>query len=618
MKIEVTSASRKEEPLNRVPAAIFVLTRDDLRRSGATSIPEALRLVPGMDVARLDSNRWAVSARGFMGQFANKMLVLIDGRSVYTPLFSGVWWDEVDVPFDDIERIEVIRGPGAAMWGSNAVNGVINIITRDSSNTQGALVSAAGGNQDRAMSYARYGGALDDGTWRLWGKYFDRASTDVVTGASAEDDWQMGSGGFRADLLLDAADKLLIEADAHNGEVHNRLFVPSRSAPFQTVTRNLSEISGWSVLSRWTRKTGATSELQLQSYVDGTSRDAGIIVEDRTNESIDLQHRFMPFENNEMIWGLSYRSTRADTQGSFVLSLGDNHRTDNLFGAFVQDEVDLVPDRWKFTLGSKLENNDYTGWELQPNVRLTFTPDDKQTVWASVSRAVRTPSQVEDDVRLVQTFTPGAPNQVVTLFGNHDLEAEQLTAYELGYRVQPTERLSFDLATFYNEYANLITFEAGTPFLSGGDLIIPLVAQNSTQGHAYGAELAADWAVLSDTRLRLGYSFIDLTVDNTPTAPSVEGSSVPRDQVQMRVQHDLNQNTELDFTLMYVDSMKNGNIEDYIRADTRVEWRPSTHMGLTLGVQNIFHDGQVESHTEQFELSSKSRTAFYLKATWSY
>ncbi len=619
LQVEVTSASRKSEPVNGVPAAIFVLTHDDLRRSGATSIPEALRLVPGMDVARLDSNRWAVSARGFKDQFANKMLVMIDGRSVYTPLFSGVWWDEVDVPFDDIERIEVIRGPGAAMWGANAVNGVISIITRDAAKTQGALVEAGVGTMDKSMLYARYGGALDNGHWRAWGKYFDRDSTETDTGIDGEDDWNVARGGFRSDLAFGDNDQLLVEGDVYQGAVHNRLVLPSPNPPFQVTPRNHSDIDGWSVLSRWTRRSSENSEFQLSASADGTARDTSIFVEDRTTESIDLQHRFVPLASHEIVWGMSYRSTQADTQGSYVITLGENHRSDELFGAFVQDDIELVADRCKLILGSKFEKNDYTAWEFQPNARLVYTPDSTQTVWVSVSRAVRTPSQVEDDVTLVQAVIPGAPNQVVTLFGNEDLDAERLTAYELGYRIQPLEQLALDLATFYHDYSDLIVFEPGTPFLSGGgDLIIPLTADNLTQGHAYGAELAAEWALRSDTRVTASYSFIDLIVDDTPNTQSDQGDQVPENQIRMRVEHDLNEHTDLDLGLMYVDSLKSGNIDSYFRTDFRAEWRPSLHMSLTLGVQNLFHNGQVEAGPAQFGPSTESRTAAYLKATWSY
>ncbi len=619
LKVEVTSASRKSEPIHGVPAAIFVLTHDDLRRSGATSIPEALRLVPGMDVARLDSNRWAVSARGFKDQFANKMLVMIDGRSVYTPLFSGVWWDEVDVPFDDIERIEVIRGPGAAMWGANAVNGVISIITREAAKTQGALLEAGVGNMDKSMLYARYGGHVDNGHWRVYGKYFDRDSTATDTGIDAEDDWQVARGGFRSDLSFGDKDQLLVEGDAYQGDVHNRLVLPSPNPPFQVTPRNLSNIDGWSLLSRWTRRSSENSEFQLSASADGSARETSIFVEDRTTQSIDLQQRFVPFARHEIIWGMSYRSTQADTQGSYVITLSDNHRTDELYGAFVQDDIDLAHDRCRLILGTKFEKNDYTAWEFQPNARLVFTPSNTQTVWASVSRAVRTPSQIEDDVSLVQAVIPGAPNQVVTLFGNGDLNAERLTAYELGYRIQPLEQLALDLATFYNDYSNLIVFEPGTPFLSGGgDLIIPLTADNLTQGHSYGAELAAEWAPRSDTRVKASYSFIELVVDDTPNTPAKQGDEVPENQIRLRVEHDLNEHTELDLGMMYVDSLESGNIDSYFRTDCRAQWRPSTHLSLTLGVQNVFHNGQVEAGPAQFGPSSESRTAAYLKASWNY
>ncbi len=462
MNVEITSVSKKEEKLSEAPAAVYVLTQDDIHRSGATSIPEALRLVPGLDVARIDAHTWAISSRGFNGEFANKLLVLIDGRSVYTPLFSGVFWDVQDPMLEDVDRIEVIRGPGAALWGANAVNGVINIITKSAKDTQGWLFSGGGGNQDRGFGEFRYGGSRgDDLFYRLYGTYFDHADSEMLGGGNGRDGWQQGRGGFRVDWQPSRDNLLTVQGDAYDGTEGQVFGVPTLTSPYAQQLTQATGVSGGDVLGRWTHTLANGAEVKLQTYYDKTVRDTAILGDNLTTFDIDLQYDQHFGSRQEVIAGLGYRLEDEAIRNSSTVMFNPNHTDRQLFSGFVQDEVTLIPDRLKLTLGTKLEHNDFTGFEVEPSGRISWTPTIHQTVWAAVSRAVRTPSEEERDSRTeLQAIPPGglypgSPPALVTAEGDNAFASEDLLAYELGYRVRPCERVSLDFATFYNDYSRL-------------------------------------------------------------------------------------------------------------------------------------------------------------------
>src|ERR1700730_2447096 len=441
MNVQVTSVSKRTQKVADAAAAIFVITQEDLRRSGATSIPEALRLVPGLEVARIDENKWAIGSRGFNGRFDNKLLVLIDGRSVYTPLFSGVYWNVQDVMLEDIDRIEVIRGPGATLWGANAVNGVINIITKKAKATQGGLVTAGGGTEERGSGSARYGSKFGNNThYRVYGKYFDWGPSNYANGATANDGWNALRGGFRADWAPSGPNSLTFEGDLYRSNYNETVTVPSLSAPYSNTFPNNGVYSGGNILGRWNHATEAGS-MSLQMYYDHTTTvDNSLFVDHQNTFDIDFQDGFHVGDSHQIVLGLGYRSVRDRNEPSFTVSLMPNHVSLNLFSAFMQDEISLVDNRLKLTLGSKFEHNTFTRFEIEPNARLLWTLSPNQSVRTSCSRAGPDPALTEEGLRLNSAvIPPGAPGNrspfpaVLAVLGNPQFNSEDLLAYELGY-----------------------------------------------------------------------------------------------------------------------------------------------------------------------------------------
>jgi iron complex outermembrane receptor protein len=619
--VVVTSAARHEQPISRTPAAVFVLTAQDIERSGATSFPEVLRLVPGVDVARLDSNRWAISIRGFNNQFANKILVLVDGRSIYTPLFSGTLWDTADLPLEEIERIEVIRGPGGALWGANAVNGIINVITKRADETLGGFVSATAGNLDRALGYARYGGRSERGAWRAWGRWADHGPTDDPAGGRGVDDWSIASGGFRGDFAFDERDRWTIQGSAYGGRVDGALTLAAPPPSYASAPTDHADVSGATIQSRWTRTYEPGDELSLQGYVDHYERDQSFFAERRATAGFELQRRTPLGGGHDLTWGLSSRLSYSDTDDTFVVSWRDGHRTDALIGAFAQDEIALVPDRWFLMLGAKAEHDDHVGSNLQPSARLLFAPSERQTWWCSISRAVRTPSQAEQDVELVQAVIPGPPDQYVTIFGDRDVQPESVDALELGYRARPTDRISLDVALHFDRHHDLIVFEPGTPYLSGADVIVPLVSSNVSSAQSYGVEARVDWAARDDTRFSLAWTSQELDVDpHGSSSPTIEDDehTFPQTQWSVRAQHDFGERWRSDVTLSRVGEVALGAVPAYWRLDANVRRALGERGSLTIGVQNLLHDGDAEFGPGYFNASNEMRTAFFVRATWGF
>ncbi len=623
IEVDVTSMSRRERPVQDTSAAVFVITDEDIRRSGVTNLPDALRLVPGLHVSRMDSNRWAVSARGFGSQFANKMLVLIDGRTVYTPLFSGVWWDTQNVVLEDVERIEVVRGPGAALWGANAVNGVVNVVTKTAHDTPGLMLVGGVGSELRATGTARFGSTFgEDGAWRVYGHGFDRDALQTAAATDGEDSWQMMQAGFRSDWGGSRDDQFTVQGDVYDGEVDNVFTTPLPVLPYVRTTTETSETSGANLLGRWTRLLDDDGELSLQGYYDRTERRAPWFAEERDTLDIDFQHRLSPATGHELIWGFGLRHSRADiTRDSFVLTFGDLDRSDDLFSAFIHHETAIVRDQVDFAWGAKLEHNDFTGVEVQPNMRLMARPSENQRVWAAISRAVRTPSQVDDDVRIVQVVIPGLPDTHLTMLGNDDLDAEELLAFELGYRNQVTDAVNIDVATFLNSYENLFTLEPEAPFLQGGVLIQPMVFQNVSEAVSTGVEVALDWALRQDSRLQASYTFFTLDVDAKgsldPTVEDEEGTA-PHHQAYVRVEHDLAADWDLDGGLSYVDNLSLAGIPSYFRLDGRLEWRPVEGTSVVLGVQGLLHDGDPEYGKGVLGASNEMQAGLYLKVVFRH
>lgn len=628
MNIEITSVSKKAQKVSEAAAAIFVITNEDIQRSGVTSIPEALRMVPGLEVARIDASTWAITCRGFNGRFANKLLVLMDGRSIYTPLFSGVFWDVQDTLLEDLDRIEVIRGPGATLWGANAVNGVINIITKQAKDTQGGLVTAGVGTEERGLGSVRYGGKLNDDTYyRVYAKYFDRDSAVDVSGHDGADEWHVLRGGFRMDWEPANSNSLTLQGDIYDGDAGQRLSVTSLTAPYTRTFDEDTEITGAYLLSRWKRTISDNSDIMLQLYYDRTERNTAVMDESRDTFDIEFQHQFSLSERQEFIWGLGYRFTSDDIDNTFSLSFYPDNRDDNLFSAFLQDEIMLIEDRLHLTLGSKFEHNDYTGFEIQPSVRLIWTPYRQHSVWTAVSRAVRTPSRAEEDVRINQKVFPGSPPRVVSLFGNHDFDSEELIAYELGYRVQLMDRLSLDIAAFYNDYDDLRTEEPGEPFPetspSPPHLVIPYTAGNKMKGETYGIELAADWRVLDWWRLQAAYTYLQMQLhldgdSRDMRSVSAEGES-PHNQVSLRSSMDLTRDLDFDLWLRYVDNLPSQDVGSYITLDARLGWKLYKDIELSVVGQNLLDSHRLEFEPEILDTyPTEVERSVYGKITWRF
>ena len=388
VNLKVTSVSKKPENLSHAPAAITVITGEDIRRSGATTIAEALRLAPGLEVARQDSVSWAISSRGFNDIFANKLLVLVDGRSVYTPLFSGVYWDVQDTLLEDIDRIEVIRGPGAALWGANAVNGVINITTKTAKETQGGLVTGGGGTEERGFGSVRYGGKINDQSWyRVYAKYFNRDDSAMPAGGPAGDEWDGLRGGFRVDWEHSPPNLLTLQGDIYSGTEHQRYALATPTPPYSSLQPQKIQVAGGNLLGRWTHTFNEDADLRFQTYYDRTQRELEIFKEDRDTFDLDLQLHHPFGERQDIVWGLGYRHTDSyNLKSNFNLSFVPTDRKTEEYSALVQDEISLVRDRLRLTIGSKFEHNDYTGFEIQPSGRLLWTPHPRHSAWASISR----------------------------------------------------------------------------------------------------------------------------------------------------------------------------------------------------------------------------------------
>jgi iron complex outermembrane receptor protein len=629
MNVEVTSVSKKEQKLSQTAAAIHVITQEDIRRSGLTSIPELLRMVPGLHVGRIDSNKWAISARGFNSRFANKMLVLIDGRSVYTPLFSGVFWDVQDVMLEDVERIEVIRGPGATLWGANAVNGVVNIITKRAQDTQGGLVAGGLGNEEEGFGGVRYGGKIGaNAHYRVYGKHFSRSESVDSLGNPEADSWNTSRGGSRVDWNLSPQDSLTVQGDIYRGRMNQTTLPYVFFPPYTQEVRSQTPVSGGNVLSRWNHSISKHSNLTFQMYYDRTNRDDIIIKEQRDTVDFDFQHQVALGRRHDFIWGGAYRLTSDDMSNRTMVSLNPSSRRDGLFSSFAQDEIKLVPEQLSLTIGSKFEHNNYTGFEIQPNARLLWLPRPRHTLWAAISRAVRTPSRAEHDSRVVSSISPGPGGLpiVATAFGNPNFVSESLRAHEAGYRWEAQSRWSLDVATFFNVYDNIQSFERGEPGLANdGSLVylqVPVHFDNKVFGETFGLEAAANWQLSSRWRLTAGYTWLRAEFHRRPgsldTVTSQAEDDSPRHQFQVHSHLKLWNRLELDNSFYRSGAIRTSTIPGSKRLDARLGWRFTESLDLSLGAQNLLDPRHPEAGRLFWERTTEMKRATYLKFTWQF
>lgn len=634
MNIEVTSVSKKQEAMSETAAAVSVLTSDDIRRSGALTIPDALRYLPGVQVARQDAHQWAVSSRGFNDIFANKLLVMVDGRSIYTPLFSGVFWNTTDVFIEDLDRIEVVRGPGATVWGANAVNGVISIISKSAKDTQGWLVTGGSGTEEPGFGGVRYGGTLgEDVYFRIYGKYFLRDDSQLANGDNAYDSWQQGRGGIRLDWEASPLSQLTLQSEIFGNREHQQYQLPSLLSPYSEIERDHQGTEGGHLLGRWTQELENGSDLALQAYYDVTRGTYVILEETRKTSDIDFQYRFDLGERHELVWGLGCRTTSDDIENMPWMSVTPDHRTDNLLSAFLQDEYALVPDRLKVAVGSKFEHNDFTGYEVQPSVRLEWTPAKHQTAWAAISRAVRTPSRVDEGARISMQplppdfLFPGSPVTLPQVVGSKDFDSEELLAYELGFRTSPHQCVHLDTTLFYHDYNNLRTSSPQAPELSVDPLPPHLVVSssinNEAEGESYGVELAAIWQAEDWWRLTGSYTLMNVETRATSLSSQNqyidEGGTAPRHQISIWSRMDLPRAVEFDMGLRYVDALSSTDIDEYLTMDVHLGWNPSENLEFSLVGSSLLDSQYPEwSPTYIQSQSTEVERSVYGKVTWRF
>ncbi|MEO8430839.1 MAG: TonB-dependent receptor [Acidobacteriota bacterium] len=629
MAIDVTSASKREEPLFRVPAAVFVITQDDLRRSGALSIPEALRMVPGMEVAQIDANKWEVSARGFNTRLSDKLLVLVDGRTVYTHIFSGVYWDTQDLMFEDVERIEVVRGPGATLWGANAVNGVINIITKSSRDTQGGLVVAGAGNLENAFGAVRYGGSAGDAlTYRLFAKGFSRGDNRLPDGSAARDNWNSQHLGLRADWSA-GSEAAVLQGDVYRVRTRERITeLESVSLSAARLIDRDSEFHGGFGSLAWKHTFSERASASFAASYDVRMRDEVALRPHEEVLDLTFQHNLAIGRRQQVVWGLGYRRTTDDLPGSFSVSLTPERGKQTLASGYVQDDVTLVEDRLHAVAGVKVESYDGRSARYQPNFRLLWTPTARQTAWASYARALATPGRVDQAIRVnFDVFPgPGGTPVLVSVFGNPDLRQQEVVAYEAGYRIQATPSLSLDLAAFYNRYDELIAPVAGAPLFEPSPepahLVLPLRFENSGTGDTRGAELAASWNAAAGLRFRGAVTWLDMDLrfkdpEAGPAADTFgDGAEL---QASLRSSVDFAHDFGGDLTVYYVGHNPLEAVDTYWRVDLLGTWQPLAAFELAAGVRNLFDRRHLEvlDTTERIQPTLTPVSA-YAKITWRF
>jgi iron complex outermembrane receptor protein len=632
MDIKVISVSKKSQRLSDSAAAIFVITREDIRRSGVTSIPDALRMAPGVNVARIDANKWAINCRGFNSRFAPSLQVLIDGRSVYTPSFSGVYWEVTNVLLEDVDRIEVIRGPGATIWGSNAVNGVVNIITRKANDTQGGFIQASAGTVEKNRVAARYGGTMgEDKFWRIYADHRARDEFDRLSGENASDDWQINQAGFRMDAQISSADDIIIQGDIYDGHIHQDLYLYSQAPPYMDEFPVKTKVSGGNIMGRWTKVLSGTSDMSVKMYYDTMHRSEDMLNEDRHNVDLEFQHRFGMGFGNDVIWGVRLRHSHDDYSGSKVTFMDPESTDDLLYSAFIQDEISFPGDQVKLTFGSKFEHNDYTGFEIQPSTRLLWTPREHHRLWAAVSRATRIPSRVEADavVYLAGTSVDGSPYPLYTRFlNNKDQTAEKLWAWEAGYRFIPQQSVSIDLALFFNDYENLRLYSPqGSPYLDTDNnvLVQDLALSNMSNARSWGAEISLDLATGKKIKWTLAYSLIFHDYDNDEEFEIDFGFT--KHQVSLRGRFDLTKNLTLDAWLRYVGKTNATytfsdaaiyEIDDYLTLDLRLGWKIRPGLEFFLTGQNLLQESHLEFVQEAFSYPVEVPRSAYAGLTYTF
>jgi iron complex outermembrane receptor protein len=630
MDLRVTSVSRKSEPLSRAAAAIYVLTQEDIRRSGATSIPELLRTVPGLDVAQMDASTWAISARGFNTQYASYMLVLVDGRTVYNPTFNGVYWAVQDTVLEDIDRIEVICGPAAALWGQNAVNGVINITTKQASESQGALVAALAGTQETPHVSVRYGGAAGNkGFYRIFGKYFNRQEQHLPSGLPSPDGWRSLRAGFRADWDLSDRDSLTVLADGFRSlERHRQNQILSLLPPVQQEVVNRVRTDGADVLLRWRRAVSGRSDLTVDGYYDYEDQaDPSQTL--RHTADLNFQHHIVLSPRHDLLWGAGWRYATIRASDGFLVSFQPSVDVNPMFSVFGQDEMTLWPDRLRFVLGARFTHDRFLDSEIQPDARLLWTPHPRHAVWLALSRAISSPSFSGRAVRFSVAALPGPGGLsiVPTVLGNPGLHGSHATSFQAGYRGRPGRNFSLSLAGYYTDYEEVQSSSPDAPSLEldppPAHLLLPLLFENGLRGATYGSELEGTWQASSRWRLSASHTLLFMTLRDIVPGTASTGTSVPgnnpRNQFQVKSYLSLPRTWEMDLFSYYVDRLPADDVPAYVRLDARIGWQPAEHLALSVMGQNLLQPRHAEFGAGTASIyPTLVRRSAYAKLVWTF
>ncbi len=607
MNMQVTTVSKTEQKLSQTAAAVFVITQRDIARSGARDIPDLLRMVPGLDVAQINGNTWAVNSRGFNSRFANQLQVLVDGRSVYSDSFGGVFWDQLDMPLEDIERIEVIRGPGGSVWGGNSVNGVINIITKKASKTKGAMAVAGGGTEEQGFGTLQYGGSAGKSTdYRIFAKYLNEGALQGMSGGGGGDGWHSLRGGFRSDTQLSTRDVLTVEGDMYSiGEGSPTYNLPSLTSPGPVPIESVFGVTGGFLQSVWKHASSPTSDSTVEMSYDRYERD-DVLFDHRGTLDLNFQHHFEWGNRQSVLWGGEYRRSTSTTNGNLYVSYSPADLNTNLYSGFVEDAFSLIPQRVTLTAGARLEHNYFSGFAFMPGARVAWTVNPRATLWAAVSRAERTPSEVDTDLRANLASFPGAggvPN-LVAFIGNPNIKDEGLTAFEAGYRTGLTKRLTADFAAYFNIYDHQETTEPATPFFENTPapphLVVPTIYENLMHGEAQGFEISASWRPASRWTLSPGYAFEQIhthlapTSQDTTSVSAAQGAS-PTHSAQLRSHVRLWRGLDFDASGYFVDRLTDPAVPSYTRVDAQLSWSFAEKATIRVVGQNLAQD-----HHEEF------------------
>jgi iron complex outermembrane recepter protein len=632
MQVTITSVAKRPQTLADTAAAVYVISQEDIRRSGVTSIPEAIALAPGLYVARISSSKWSISSRGFGGYTSNKLLVLIDGRSVYTPAYSGTFWDMQNTLLEDIDRIEVIRGPGGTIWGANAVNGVINIITKKAQDTQGTLLRAGTGNQERFMGGARHGAKLGDTTYaRLYITGNDRAANVLPSGEDAYDGWNTLQTGFRADGTIGGGSVWTLQGDLFRNDGNQVVFpLWVDGPPYIIADYDTYSASGGNLVGQWQHQFSEGDRFSLKAYYDYNERQESYYEQKFRTFDLDLQYETVLGELNNIIMGVGYRLVDGAFDNTFSISIPDQNN--DLYSAFFQDEITLISDRLWLTLGVKYEHNDFTGGEWQPGCRLLWKPATDHTLWGAITRAVRTPSIVENSGEVTITSMPSPwGDRKVTLKGNPDFDAETLVAYEAGYRWQARPDLFVDVATYYNDYNDLYTTTSRTdPFDPGLELT------NNRSGYGYGLEVSSNWQPRSWLKLVFTYQYQRFEFQGSLLLNDVTGALIiddfsaintPRNKASFQSSIDFARNWQFNAWLRYMDEIQGRRDVDLINLtpvdahfllDANIIWKPKENIEVMFAGQNLLNSSQLEYIAELITPATEIKRGFFAKITWNF